>query len=190
MRKGFVGFIFGIVSVVALILGVIAKMTKVTNVISHMKEDISEGLKYLMYGENEVTRLHKYSGRYTLDKSDDYYYHNYTPYNEYSASFNYSKERQDAIEKIYFESSDEAGEVFDKLVEASDGKKLTVKQFLDVVDPDEYFVTRKYLDSKFGWWYDGFFDNRVHIQRSFDNDNAWYISVPRPILIEGKDSND
>lgn len=189
MKKGIVGFIFGVVSVIAVLLGIIKKMSKVTNVISHLKDDLSEGFRYLIFGENDTTKLRKYSGRYPFNSyynnnNDDYYYYR-GPYNEYSASFKYSIERQNAIEALDFDTEEEARDIFDKLVEASDGKKLTVEQFLNVADPDGE-VDRKYLDSKFGWWYNEFFNNCIRIEKD-DRDETCHFIIPRPVCL-GEDA--
>lgn len=176
MKKGFVGFIFGVVSVIAALLGILKKMAGVTNVVSHLKVDLSEGFMHLIFGENDTTKLRTYSGRYA------YYYPHY---NEYSASFKYSIDRQNALEALVFDTEEEACDIFEKLVEVSDGKKLTVEQFLNVADLDGD-IDHKYLDSKFGWWYDKFFDNCNRIEKD-EHYETYHFIIPRPVCL-GEDS--
>lgn len=189
MKKGFVGFIFGVVSVIAVFLGIIKKMSNVTNVMSHLKDDLSEGFRYLIFGENDTTKLRKYSGRYPFNSyyntSDDSYYYR-GPYNEYSASFKYSTDRQNAIEALVFDTEEEASDIFEKLVEVSDGKKLTVEQFIEVADPNGDHLATKYLDSKFGWWYNEFFNNCIRIEKD-DHDETYHFIISRPICL-GEDA--
>ena len=176
MKKGLVGFIFGVVSVIAALLGILKKMADVTNIVSHLKDDLIEGIRYLIFGVNDTTKLRKYSGRYPFNSY----------YNEYSASFKYSIDRQNAIEALGFDTEKEARDIFEKLVEVTDGKNLTVEQFINVADPDRDYLPIKYLDSKFGWWYNEFFNNCIHIEKD-DRDETWHFIVPRPVCL-GEDA--
>lgn len=170
MKKGFVGFLFGVVSVIAVLFGILKKMAGVTNVVSHLKDDLSEGFRYLIFGENDTTKLRKYSGRYPFNS----YYRG--SYNEYSASAIYTNRRLHDIMNIEFDTKEKAEKAKEKIIDTLNGfGKITLEDVFTILESNEI----EYLDSKFGWYETG--NDREIIQvLSLPYNDGWYILMPCP----------
>lgn len=186
MKKGFVGFIFGVVSVIAALLSILKKMAGVTNVVSHLKDDLSEGVRYLIFGENDTTKLRKYSGRYPFnsyysDNDDSYSYRG--PYNKYSSSAIYTHRRLHDIMHVEFESKEKAEKAKEKIIDTLNSfGKITIEDVFTILGSNEI----EYLDSKFGWYKVGCESETIRVlsvpcNTLYKASNAvWYISMTCP----------
>lgn len=169
MRKGFVGFIFGIIAgfvgCIAAFVGLLNWLLKnnCEDIVASFFKWLKDSIHKLLWGTYPERRKPTYAAPYY-------------DYNKWSSSAVYTHRRLHDIMDIKFKSKEKAEKAKEKIIDTLNSfGKITIEDVFTILESNEI----EYLDSKFGWYKVG--DDREAIQvLGLPYDDGWYISMTCP----------
>ena len=173
MKKGFAGFVLGlIVGIVGIVAGIsviFKKLKMVDGFVEKIKDTIFDGIHNLLYGPYKKPVGYVSYSKYS------------SPYNSYSSTFNYTNNVITRIMSKEFDTKEEADRKLTKIKEELDMfGVITVERMLDILGADTKDSCRKYLDTKFEWDDSDFPYFRICNLRDDNNILRYYIVVTVP----------